>query len=36
MILAELKRPWVDGKPLFDPIVGVKGDSTGQGDMPME
>lgn len=36
MILAELKRPWIDGKPLFDRIVGVKGDSTGQGDMPME
>jgi hypothetical protein len=36
MILADLKRPWLDGKPLFDRIVGVKGDSTGQGDMPME
>lgn len=36
MILADLNRPWIDGKRLFDRIVGVKGDSTGQGDMPME
>lgn len=35
-MLAELKKPWRDGKPLFERIVGARGDSTGQGDMPME
>ena len=35
-MIADLKRPWIDRKPLFDRIVGVRGDSTGQGDMPME
>lgn len=36
LAMAELKTPWLDGKPLFDRIFGVKGDSTGQSDMPME
>lgn len=36
LLLAELRKPWEDGKPLFDRVVAVRGDSTGQGDMPME